>query len=243
MTMTDTSPPPSPSSLKPTENPDASATDSTAASVPQLRHPTLPQSAINKSLYYHFPTPPQSPHSPTLPVSPRVTSPLTPTSRRPKHARNTSRNTSTTSTHTRRRSSLSTGFHVSQLIEAEYGPPPHPAPTTPLPAIPGAPRIPYTTPAQERNRYSAYELYDKLMLLNKQQIEATRKKRHSAPVLKTQLSLPLPTFQSADIRRTISDTAAANLRQDMPPVSGRRRPSIGYSLGNRRSSIKVEGDR
>jgi hypothetical protein len=242
MTITDTSPPPSPSLLKPTDNPDISATDSTAVSAPQLRHPTLPQSAINKSLYYHFPTPPQSPHSPTLlPTSPRVTSPLTPTSRRPKHARNTSRNTSITSSHTRRRSSLSTSFHISQFIEAEYGPPPHPAPTTPLPPIPGAPRIPYTTPAQERNRYSSHELYDKLVLLNKQQ-EATRKKRHSAPALKTQLSLPLPTFQSADIRRTISDTTAGNLHHDLPPVSGRRRPSMGYSLANRRSSIKVEGD-
>ena len=210
---------------------------------PQVNHPTLPQSAINKSLYYHFPTPPQSPHSPTLsPTSPRVTSPLTPTSRRPKHARNTSRNTSATSTHTRRRSSLSTSVHISQLIEAEYGPPPHPAPTTPLPPIPGAPRVPYTTPAQERNRYSSYELYDKLMLLNKQQIEATKKKRHSAPALKTQLSLPLPTSQSADIRRTISDVAARSSYHDTPPVSGRRRPSMGYSLANRRSSIKVEGD-
>jgi hypothetical protein len=242
MTMTDTSPPPSPSSLKPTEIPDTSITDSTAVSVPQLSHPTLPQSAINKSLYYHFPTPPQSPLSPALsPTSPRVTSPLTPSSRRPKHARNISRNTSATSTHTRRRSSLSTSFHISQLTEAEYGPPPHPAPTTPLPPIPGAPRVPFTTPAQERNRYSSYELYDKLALLNKQQIEATRKKRHSAPALKTQLSAPQPTLQSADIRRTTSDTAAGNLHRDTTPVSGRRRPSIGYSLANRRSSIEMDG--
>jgi hypothetical protein len=168
-------------------------------------------------------------------MSPRIVSPRTPGTRRLSHGRSTSR---TTSTHNRRRSSLSTSFHVSQLIGAEYGPPPHPAPTTPLPPTPGAPRIPFTTPAQERNRYSSYELYDKLVLLDKQQRETdTRKKRHSAPPLRAQLSLPLPVIESADFRRTLSDTATGMTCFETSH-GGRRRSSI---VSNRRSTIKTEG--
>jgi hypothetical protein len=123
--------------------------------------------------------------------------------------------------------SLSASFHISQLTEAESGPSPHPAPTTRSPLIPGAPQIPYTTPAQERNSYLSYRLYNKPELLNKQEIEATKKKRHSAPLLKTQLSLPLLNSQSVDIRRTISDTAAGNLLQQIHPINSCRRLSIG----------------
>ena len=62
--------------------------------------------------------------------------------------------------------------------------PPHPAPTTPLPPTPGAPRVPFTTPAQERNRYSSYELYDKLALLEKiQTAREVRKKRHVGEIV------------------------------------------------------------
>lgn len=235
MTMTDSSPPPSPSSLKCTENETSPVTESVPTAERQLDHPTLPPSAIHKSLYYVFPTPPQSPHSPTRPpVSPRIPSPRSSTFRRP---RSTSR---TVSTHTRRRSSLSTSFHISQLIEAQYGPPPHPAPTAPLPPTPGAPRIPFTTPAQERNRYSSYELYDKLALLDKHHREKeARKKRHSAPALRAQLSLPLPTPASTDFRRTMSDTAARMGCYDPQLYHDRRRSSV---VSNRRSGIKLEGE-
>ena len=234
--MTDSSPPPSPASRKHTENDDTPVTQSLPISEIRLNHPTLPSSAIHRTLYYVFPTPPHSPLSPTrAPMSPRIVSPRPPGARRPSHGRNTSR---TISTHNRRRSSLSTSFHISQLIGADHGPPPHPAPTTPLPPTPGAPRIPFTTPAQERNRYSSYELYDKLLLLDKQEREKyTRKKRHSAPPLRTQLSLPLPAIESADFRRTLSDTAT-RMACFETSHDGRRRSSV---VSNRRSTIKMEG--
>jgi len=63
------------------------------------------------------------------------------------------------------------GFHVTLVIEAAFGPPSHPAPTTGLPPTPGAPRVPFTTPAQEWNHYSSQALYDKLRQLEKQQKE------------------------------------------------------------------------
>jgi hypothetical protein len=75
----------------------------------------------------------------------------------------------------------------------DYGPPLHPAPATPVPSTPGAPRVLFTTPAQEWDRYSS----DKLR-------EAIYRKRYLAPHLRTHLSLPLPTPVSADIRRTSS---------------------------------------
>ena len=242
MTMTGDSPPLSPSLRKYTDDPNGSFINSRPIPTTQPNHPTLPAWAIRRSIYYQFPTPPHSPHSPTT----RVTSPLSPSSissRRPKHGRTSSQ---TTSAHSRRRSSLSKGFHISQLSDAEYGPPPYPAPTTPLPPIPGAPRVPYTTPAQVRNRFSSYELYSKLMLCDNEQKqkEATKKKRHSAPALKTQLSLPLPTLvRPTDIRRTISDTTACH---NNPQINGRRRssagrrPSFASSLENRRSKEKLE---
>jgi hypothetical protein len=186
--MTDNSPPPSPDTCKEDGDEGSSATDTIISVATSLRRPSqpvpLPLSAVNRNLCYHFPSPPLSnSSSPRSPTSPR-TSPVSASSRQGrKHTRNASR---TVSTHGRRRSSLSTcSFHINQL-EEEYGPPPHPAPTTPLPPIPGAPRVPFTTPQQERNRYSSYELMDKLHRLEKQQADPERKnKRHSAPMLTT----------------------------------------------------------
>ena len=215
MTMTDRSPPLSPQSVK--------THDSIADSQPSVDM-TLPHSAINRSLYYHFPTPPQSPSSPTYSCSPRVTSPRRPSLPgipRPKHVRNASRNTSIN--HARRRSSLSMSFHISQLMESEYGPPPHPAPTAPLPPVPGAPRIPFTTPAQERQRYSSYELFDKLRLLELRQKEDMQRKRHSAPPLKTGISPIVPT--TFDIRRTVSDNATVGRTHEVRLFGQRRRSS------------------
>jgi hypothetical protein len=172
--------------MKTTEEEMSLAITSMLPSLIRDNHPTLPASAIHKSLMYHFPTPPNSPptsyHRP--PPSTRrasfnnalsALSPLSPPSvglpRRAKHDRTTSR-TSNICTSARRRSSSS------------YGPPLYPAPTTPLPPVPGAPRVPYTTPAQERQRYSAIELFEKLRVLETMQIrEATRVKRHSAPAM------------------------------------------------------------
>lgn len=206
MTITESSPPPSPKQLIPIESQDTLISHSVSHSSSPRRHPTLPPSAINKSLYYHFPTPPQSPQSVQLATSPRADSPRSTSGapRRQRHARSTSR--TTPANHTRRRSSLSASFYITQLIEAEYGPPPHPAPTTPLPPIPGAPRIAFTTPAQERSRYSSYELFDKLLSLEKQQKQKEVEcKRHSAPPLRAQFSLPGPPVVRVDIRRTLSD--------------------------------------
>jgi hypothetical protein len=238
MTMTDSSPPPSPSPLKYIEDEESYMADTETTANDFSNHPTLPPSAIIRSYCYRFPTPPQSPHSPT---SPRGTSPQSPTSRRPKHTRKTSRTANTSaSTHSRRRSSLSTSIHIRELMEAEYGPPPHPAPTTPLPPVPGAPRIPYTTPAQERSRFSSYELWTKLSLVEKQERdEAKKKKRHSAPPLRTKFSLPLPISQSVDFRRTQSDNAVVNGYYETTQVSGRGRPSIHHPPACRRSSIKA----
>lgn len=162
--MTDISPPPSPDALKHTENQDLPGTCSTPSS---QSYPTLTSSAINRGLYYQFPSPPRSPRSPQILSSQPITSPRSKasSSRGPNGNRNTSRTASASSTHTRGRPSFPT------VVEMEYGPPPHPAPTSPLPQIPGAPRVPFTTPAQERNRHSSYELCDKLRLLEKQQKE------------------------------------------------------------------------
>jgi len=225
--MADSSPPPSPHEVKQFRE---SKTHSQSSS--PITHPTLPRSAINKKLFFDFPTPPQSPNSPTTSTFPRGASPRSASfsgGRRPsaKHIRNDSR--SAPAKHTRRRSSLSAGFHMSDLRKEEYGPPPHPAPTTPLPPVPGAPRIPYTTPAQERNRYSSYELMDKLRILEQQQKDK-KKKRHSAPPLRVpQRSLPSPTVVSIDIRRTVSDTAAEN-DGHAPQLRNERRRSRGLRI-------------
>ena len=194
MTMTDNSPPPSPNTYKQDCDQASSAADTIILVATSLRRPNqpipLPLSAVNRNLCYHFPSPPLSnSSSPRSPTSQR-TSPVSASSRQGrKHTPNSSR---TVSTHGRRRSSLSTcSFHVSQLDQ--YGPPPHPAPTTPLPPIPGAPRVPFTTPQQERNRYSSYELMDKLRRLEKQQTDTDCKtKRHSVPILKKQQHITTP---------------------------------------------------
>jgi len=183
--MTDTSsPPPSPTPFKlrrgSSSSPMVPAMLS-PVSLARLDHPTLPFSAVNKNLYYHFPTPPNSPPRPAyLPMTPRaVSSPIVTSHPRMPHSRNNSR---TGSTRARRRSSLSTSIHIRQLSLDEFGPPPYPAPTTPLPPTPGAPRVPFTTPALERTRYSAYELYDSLLRLQREQTtEELKQKRHSAP--------------------------------------------------------------
>lgn len=169
--MTDSPPPPSPDPLKHTESQDVPETYSTSSS---RSHPTVSSSAINRSLYYQFPTPPaRSPRSPPYLSSHPITSPRSNASlsRRLQRGRNESRIPSASSTDTSRRSSLTPGLRVIQPVEIEYGPPPHPAPTTPLPPIPGAPRVPFTTPAQERNWSLSYELYDKLLPLEKQRKE------------------------------------------------------------------------
>ena len=207
--MTEDSPPPSPRTCKRDgdggdDERSSGATDPIISVANSLRRPSqpipLPLSAVNRNLCYHFPSPPPSTaSSPRSPTSPR-TSPVTASARQGrKHTRNVSR---TVSTHARRRSSLSTcSFHISQL-EEEFGPPPHPAPTTPLPPIPGAPRVPFTTPQQERNRYSSYELRDKLHRLEKQQTDTDCKnKRHSAPAMKTQQHLLTPNNNSPGVRR------------------------------------------
>jgi len=242
--MTDSSPPPSPHDVKEFRE---SMTDSPLPS--PITHPTLPRSAINKKLFFDFPTPPHSPNSPTTSTFPRGASPRSASfsgGRRPKHIRNDSRSAS--AKHTRRRSSLSAGFHMSELKKEEYGPPPHPAPTTPLPPVPGAPRIPYTTPAQvevERkrhssyNRYSSYELMVKLRNLEQQENDNNRK-RHSAPPLRVpQRSLPVPTFVSLDIRRTVSDTAAENDLHAPQSRTGRRR-SRGLIISTGAGIMEVE---
>lgn len=198
MTMTaDNSPPPSPDrdACKPEGDRGSSATDDIIVAATSLRRPNqpipLPLSAVNRNLCYNFPSPPLSTtsSSPRSPTSPR-TSPVTASARHGtrKHTRNSS--SRAMSTHSRRRSSLSTcSFHASQLEQQDdFGPPPHPAPTTPLPPVPGAPRIPFTTPQQERNRYSSYELMDKLRRLETAQMsdqDGKRNKRHSAPPLRT----------------------------------------------------------
>lgn len=240
--MTDSSPPPSPNAVK-EFNRSSPTTDSTADST---THPTLPRSAINKNLFYQFPTPPQSPNSPTTSTFPRGSSPRSASfsgGRRPKHIRSDSRTAS--GMHTRRRSSLSTGFHMTDLKKDEYGPPPHPAPTTPLPPVPGAPRVPYTTPAQERNRYSAYELFDKLRIVElDQQRKEKKKKRHSAPPLRTpQRSLPAPTVVSVDIdiRRTVSDLGPGETGRRAPRSSVERRRSRGQQILKAGSQDMDEG--
>ena len=168
MTMTDGSLPLSTSPVKDIENQDSPVTYSTSSS------PSRRSSDIRKTIYYRFPTPPRSPQC--LCTYPRVTSTRSSAvGRRPKRARTTSRTPRASPTHTKRQSSLSTGFHVTLVIEAEFGPPPHPAPTTPLPPIPGAPRVPFTTPSQEWNRYSSYALRDKQRLLEKQRKEIDEK--------------------------------------------------------------------
>jgi len=242
MTMTDSSPPPSPHDVKQFRE---SMTDSPAPS-PTTTHPTLPRSAINKQLFFDFPTPPQSPNSPTTRSFPRGTSSRSASfsgGRRPKHIRNDSRSASTK--HTRRRSSLSAGFHMNDLRKEEYGPPLHPAPTTPLPPVPGAPRIPHTTPAQEQKRhslydqYSSYELVDKLRVLEDQQ-KNKMYKRHSAPPLRVpRRSLPVPTVLSIDIRRTVSDTAAENDLHAPQSRTGRRR-SRGLIISTGAGIMEVE---
>ena len=217
MTMTDNSPPPSPSSFKADTDEPASITERTApvpiASV-RPRHPTLPSSAINKSLYYHFPTPPSSPPTPShLPRT--IPSPRSPV-RRTKHTRSASRSSPS---HTRQRSSLSVSFHVSQLDEEEFGPPPFPAPTTPLPPIPGAPRVPYTTPAQERTRYSSYQLFDKLLdLERRQKAEQAGVKRYSAPPMRKR-----GPYNSAPVSRNISSDIDDLLTKSMRKVKSDQR--------------------
>jgi len=161
MTMADNSLPPSPDTFKDTENEDSPLTYSMSSSSHAL-------SAIKKTLYYGFPTPPQSPQR--LCTYPGVASTgSSVVRRRLKRARTTPLTPSAWSTHTEPQSPLSTGFHVTLVIETKFGPPPHPAPSAPLPPIPCAPRVPFTTPGQERNRHSSYELCDKLWLLEKQQ--------------------------------------------------------------------------
>jgi len=164
--MADSSLPLSPATFKDTENEDSPVTYSTSSSSSHAL------SGI-KTLCYRFPAPPQSPRSSQwLCTYPGVTATRSSVvGRRLRRARTTSRTPSASSTHTERQSPLSTGFHVTLVIETKFGPPPHPAPSAPLPPIPGAPRVPFTTPAQERNRHSSYELYNKLRLLEKQQKE------------------------------------------------------------------------
>lgn len=241
MTMTESSPPPSPTSEKHTALDDADPFTTSSASddeMPLQSHPTLPRSAINKSLYHTFPTPPQSPYSPYFqPTSPRVASPHTPTFPRRQKPR-VAASPQAPFPRTRRRSSLST-----QILEMDYGPPPHPAPTTPLPAVPRAPRVRFTTPGDERARYSSYQLYDKLKQLEKNEMwQETRNKRHSAPPLRNHQSLPLPTPRPPEyeiVRRTFSENAATMEGDGIPPLtSGRRRPSIVPLYGRRRSSFK-----
>jgi len=247
--MTESSPPPSPVARKQTELQDADPFTTSSVSndeMPLSSHPTLSRSAINKSLYHTFPTPPHSPFSPSLQAtSPRIASPLTPTFARRQKPR-VAGSPQVPFLRARRRSSLSTvNTHISQLQDTDYGPPPHPAPTTPLPPVPGAPRLKFTTPAQERSRYSSYELYDKLVLLEREQRSLeTRNKRHSAPPLKSHQSLPLPTPQRlyGEIQRTFSENAATEGRGCATTVQGcrNRRPSIILSRGRRRSSFKPD---
>jgi hypothetical protein len=242
MTMTESSPPPSPTSEKQTVLDDADPFATSSASddeMPLPSHPTLPRSAINKSLYHTFPTPPHSPYSPTLQATtPRIASPRTPTFPRRQKPR-VAATPQAPFPRTRRRSSLST-----QILEMDYGPPPHPAPTTPLPALPRTPRVRFTTPKDETNRYSSYQLYDKLKELEKDMMwQEARNKRHSAPPLRSHQSLPLPTprpRESEIIRRTFSDNAAATEGDGVPTAMGRRKPSIVPLYGRRRSSFKSE---
>jgi len=246
MTMTESSPPPSPISRKQPALQDADPFTTSSVSsdeMPLSSHPTLSRSAINKSLYHTFPTPPHSPFSPSLQTtSPRLASPLTPTFARRQKPR-VAGSPQVPLPRARRRSSLST--HISQLQDTDYGPPPHPAPTTPLPPIPGAPRVKFTTPAQERTRYSSYELYDKLIRLEREQrSQETKNKRHSAPPLKPHQSLPLPTPQRlyGEIQRTFSENAATEGRGCAATILGcrNRRSSIIQFHGRRRSSFKTD---
>jgi len=188
--MTVTSPPPSPNFVKPdiVDNDPIQMAMTMSASISRDNHPTLPSHAVNRHLYYNFPSPPLSPTtSPAVPRS--MISPRTLPSPSRRHIRNTSRSATD---HTRRRSSLSTSsFHSSQITEELYGPPPHPAPTAPLPPTPGAPRIPFTTPQQERircpptrpNRYSSYDIFTAIRTQTQQQHQIDEmNKRHSAPI-------------------------------------------------------------
>ena len=246
MTIADnSSPPPSPLEFKldannfqrrtsqpllPTQTTQDGASDN-METIAAGRRPSLPSSAVNKTLFYHFPsppqpTPPQSPRSPpVLRIAPARTSrrpSFTNTAAALRHTRTTSNSRThsptsiASSQHTRRRSSLSTTSALSptsprifspttasnvaapypspryNTATMDYGPPPHPAPTAPLPKPPGAPRIPYTTPQQERNRHSSCELYSKLLQLQRQQEAHERmKKRLSAPVMATHKSEPV----------------------------------------------------
>jgi len=188
------------------------------------RRPSLPSSAINKTLFYHFPTPPQSPRSPPriAPIRPprRQSLTATPNAIPTKHTRTSSTKvhspsaSSPTTQHARRRSSVTAiSPNTSSPITAgrryskstmEYGPPPHPAPTAPLPKTPlppYAPRIPFTTPQQERNRHSSCELYYKLLPLQKQQEAMERsRKRLSAPVMGSHKSEPVFKSEQSEVR-------------------------------------------
>lgn len=248
MTMTESSPPPSPISQKQIARQDADPFTTSSVSKDDMSlpsHPTLSRSAINKSLYHTFPTPPQSPFSPSLQAtSPRLPSPLTPTFARRQKPR-VSGNHQGAFPRARRRSSLSASHtHIAQILGSDYGPPPHPAPTAPLPPIPGAPRVNFTTPAQERSRYSSYELYDKLRSLEKeQQSQEVRNKRHSAPPLKSHQSLPLPTPHRlyGQIQRAFSENAATEGGGASTVLGGpSRMPSIIPPRRRRRSSFKSE---
>jgi hypothetical protein len=207
MTMTDNSPPPSPNCVKPDGDEEAQLLMTAPSSINREGHPTLPPYAVNRHLYYTFPTPPHSPSTP--PSVPRTMhSPRTTPSPSRRHTRTTSRSIPH---HTRRQSSLSTSsFHASQIIEEQYGPPPHPAPTTPIPPIPGAPRVPYTTPQQERNRYSSCELFDNLRLVdNEEHVVDARTKRHSAPMVTSRSYMSPTTTARPDFYDLRSRRAAA----------------------------------
>src|SRR5579859_2569379 len=182
MTMTDSSsPPPSPTCVRlkgdlPLTDISLPTSPSSTNGHPEPRQP-LPISAINKNLYYHFPTPPNSPPSPSY-LSRAIVSPGFPP-HNANHARTGSR---TFSAHARRRSSASISSRFRRMSIDEYGPPPNPPPAYHIPPTPGAPRIPFTTPAQERNRYSAGHLYDRLLAVQRADRAGDVKlKRHSAP--------------------------------------------------------------
>jgi hypothetical protein len=222
--MADNSPPPSPMVYRVDDEEDGATYAAViTASISAVRHqrPTLPSSALNKNLYYQFPTPPNSPPTPSH--LPRLASPRSPVLRT-RHTRTTSR----TSTHTRRQSSLSTTLHIE-----DFGPPPFPAPSTPLPPTPGAPKVPHTTPAQERSRYSSYQLFDKLLEVERQQnAQDARMKRYSAP--------PMRKFH-----RTESTPVARNIFLEVTELlalAGRMRKVKSDQTGVREELVQIRRD-
>lgn len=209
MTMTVNSPPPSPDFVKPDADEDGRIEVAKAVwSMTRENHSPTSSHAVNRHLYYNFPTPPLSPTTST--TIPQTMSSPRPAPSLPSH-RHTRTPSRTVPYHERRRSSLSTSsLHSSQIPEETYGPPPHPAPTVPLPPIPGAPRIPYTTPQEVRaryaphrtrpNRYSSYEILRIIQDQEQQQREINEfNKRHSAPIVMSWVR------STATLKRDVND--------------------------------------